>query len=144
MWSPDLLALERAHVVHLALWGALSLALGGGLALALLARRAHAPLAASFGVQMAVVGSAELAYAAIRWRGMAERDYASALRLATHLRLAMVAEVWVIAAGAIVLWAGSIVLRRLALSGAGMAWMAHGAVLFLLDRAVLAHLTRGV
>lgn len=143
MWSPDLLAIERAHVLHLALWGALSFLLGTALAVALWKRRARARLATFFGIHMGVWGLGELGFAAIRWHRLAERDYSAALQLGVHLRLAMVGEVWVVAGGIVLLGLGGILLRRLALSGAGIAWMTHGIVLLLLDRALLMHLTRG-
>jgi hypothetical protein len=92
---------------------------------------------------MGLWGLGELLFAALRWHGLSERDYASALRLATQLRLAMVGEVWVIAGGAILLCAGGVLLRRVSFSGIGIAWMTHGVVLLLLDRSLLAQLTRG-
>lgn len=143
MWSPTLLAFERAHVVHLAWWGVVSLALGLALVIVLRLRRADAALASYFGLNMAVWGLGELLVAWFRWRGLAERDYASALRLGVHLRLAMVGEAWVIAGGVMLLCAGGLLLRRLSFSGAGIAWTVHGLALLFLDRALLERLTHG-
>lgn len=143
MWSPDLLGLERVHLLQLLVWGAVSFVLGAGVIVALRLRHVRAPLASRFALVMAVSGAAESLFALVRWSGLAERDYASALRLATHVRLAMIGEVWLFAGATVLVSVGIVVAKRLDLSGVGVALAAHGGVLFVLDWLFLSRLAPG-
>lgn len=143
MWSPTLYAVERVHLLQLLVWGAASFVMGAGVIAALRLRRDSAPLAASFAIMMALCGAVESCFVLIRWRGLTERDYAGALRLTTHVRLAIIAELWLVAGATVLLWAGVTLLKRLDLLGIAAALAAHGGVLFVLDRLFLARLTSG-
>ena len=92
---------------------------------------------------MAVSGAGESVFALVRWLGLAERDFASALRLTTHVRLAMVGEMWLLAGATVLVCVGVVLAKRLELTGIGVALVAHGSVLFILDRLFLSRLTPG-
>ncbi|HEX6808278.1 MAG TPA: hypothetical protein VF118_09850 [Gemmatimonadaceae bacterium] len=143
MWSPDLLGVERIHLLQLLVWGVASFVVGAGVIVALRVQRARAPLPLWFAVVMAVSGAAESLFALVRWSSLAERDYGSALRLTAHVRLAMIGEVWVFAGATVLVCVGVVVAKRLEVTGIGVALVAHGGVLFVLDRLFLSRLTPG-
>lgn len=143
MWSPDLLGVERVHLLQLLVWGVTSLVFGAGVIVALRVQQTRALLAWWFAVVMAVSGAGESVFALVRWRGLAERDFASALRLTTHVRLAMIGEMWLIAGATVLVCVGVVLAKRLELTGIGVALVAHGSVLFILDRLFLSRLTPG-
>lgn len=143
MWSPALYAVERVHLLQLLVWGAASLLVGACVIAALRLRRDRAPLAMWFAIAMTLCGAAESCFALIEWRGLGERDFAGALRLVTHVRLAIIADLWLLAGATVLLWAGVTLLKRLDVLGIAAALAAHGGVLFVLDRLFLARLTSG-
>lgn len=143
MWSPDLLGVERIHLLQLLVWGVASFVVGAGVIVALRVQRARAPLPLWFAVVMAVSGAAESLFALVRWSSLAERDYGSALRLTAHVQLAMIGEVWVFAGATVLVCVGVVVAKRLEVTGIGVALVAHGGVLFVLDRLFLSRLTPG-
>lgn len=143
MWSPDLLGVERIHLLQLLVWSVASFVFGAGVIVALRLQRARAPLALWFAVVMAVSGAAESLFALVRWSVLAERDYASAVRLTTHVRLAMIGEVWLFAGATVLVCVGVVVAKRLEVTGIAVALVAHGGVLFVLDRLFLSRLTPG-
>ncbi|HTL94929.1 MAG TPA: hypothetical protein VL157_05265 [Gemmatimonadaceae bacterium] len=143
MWSPDLLGVERVHLLQLLVWGVTSLVFGAGVIVALRVQQTRALLAWWFAVVMAVSGAGESVFALVRWRGLAERDFASALRLTTHVRLAMIGEMWLLAGATVLVCVGVVLAKRLELTGIGVALVAHGSVLFILDRLFLSRLTPG-
>ncbi|MGH7646671.1 MAG: hypothetical protein ACREND_01025 [Gemmatimonadaceae bacterium] len=135
--------MERTHLLQLLVWSVASLVMGAAIFAVLRARRDRAPLVASFAIGMALCGAVESCFVLLQWRGLAERDYAGALRLTTHVHLAMIAELWLVAGASVLLWAGLALLKRLDLMGIASALAAHGGVLFVLDRLFLARLTTG-
>jgi hypothetical protein len=160
MWSDTLLALERAHLVWLGVWGIANLVLGGGVFLALTWRGAgkagtgtgaqaecqgkrDAPLLRYFALQMALWGAAEVVFVALRWYWLAERDFTGAMHLAFLLRIAVGVEVAVIVFGVTLAIAGWLITRRLALLGTGMGIIIQGAVLLALDTSLLRHVLGG-
>ena len=143
MWSPALYSVARTHLLQLIVWGVASLVLGAGVVAALRVWRARAPLAMAFAVMMAIWGALESVFGLIRMHLLSERDYSGALRLTAHVRLAMIGELWLLAGATVLLWAGVALLKRQDLTGIGMALVAHGGVLFVLDRLFLARLTMG-
>lgn len=136
-------AVERAHLLQLAIWGAASFFVGALVISALLIKRDRAPLAMWFAGAMALCGAVESCFALANRHGLAERDYSGALRLTTHIRLAMIAEIWLVAGASVLLWAALTLIKRLDLAGVAAALAAHGGVLFVLDRLFLARLSRG-
>ncbi|HEV2181650.1 MAG TPA: hypothetical protein VGR59_15080 [Gemmatimonadaceae bacterium] len=135
--------MERVHVLQLLVWGVASFVLGAGVIVAFRVRRERAPLALWFAVVMAASGAVESLFALAQWRGLAERDFASALRLTTHVRLAMIGDVWLVAGATVLVCAGVLLAKRLDVTGVGVALLAHGGVLFVLDRLFLSRLTPG-
>jgi hypothetical protein len=143
VWSSDVLfALERGHLVQLALWSGASGVLGAIVLGILIVRRVQAPLVEHFALQMLLWGAAELTLAMLWWRELAARDAAGAARLLFALRLAVGAEVACIALGATLAIAGWTLTRRLALLGAGAAVVVQGAALLVLDAALLMRVAR--
>lgn len=137
MWSDTLLALEQLHLERLGVWAAASALLGAALLALVVLRRARAPLLFHFAVQTALWGAAELAFAGLRWRALAPRDYDGAVRLATALRVGMGAEVACLIIGATLAGAGWAITRRLSTVGAGIAMIVQCAALLLLDASLL-------
>lgn len=135
MFADTLLALERAHLVRLALWGGGSV-LAGTLLLALVAlRRAAGDLAflRHFAVQTAAWGAVDLAIVVWAWRGLALRDAAGAEWLDRFLWLNLGLDVGYVGVGVTLALCGWRLGRRLALVGAGAGVVVQGAALFLLD-----------
>lgn len=130
-------------MLQLMVWGVTSVVLGAGVIAALRVQRARAPLAQWFAVAMALSGAAESLFALVRWRGLTERDYASALRLTTHVRLAMIGDVWLLAGATVLVCVGVVLTKRLEMTGIGVALAAHGGVLLMLDCLFLSHITPG-
>ena len=137
MWSDTLLAFERLHLERLMIWAGASALLGAALLAVLVARRTRAPLVFHFAAQTAMWGAVELSFAAFRWRGLAERDYIGAVRLAWSLRMGIGTEVAVVILALTLAGAGWVITRRLSTVGAGVAIAAQGAALLLLDASLL-------
>ena len=136
MWSDTLIAAERAHLVRLIAWGVASVVAGTAL-LALVALRRGAPggspLLANFAVQCAAWGAIDLAIAAVAWRGLAERDFASATRLDRLLWLNTGLDVGYVAVGIALAVVGWQLGRRFGLVGAGAGVVVQGLALLVLD-----------
>ena len=103
MWSDTLLALERAHLFRLALWGGGSV-LAGTLLLALLALRARrgaggSPLVHHFAIQTAAWGAIDLGLVAFAGRGLALRDQTGAAELERFLWLNLGLDVGYVGVG---------------------------------------------
>jgi len=137
MSSETVLAIERAHVLGLALWGSAGVLFGGGMVAYLMARRLRAGLLRHFAAQMTAWGAAELIVAVLRWRGLAPRDYAATTRLLALVRVALLAEAGCIVIGATLALGGWRVSRRSGALGAGLGIIVQGAALLLLDSVLL-------
>jgi len=132
VFADSFLALERAHLVRLAVWGAASAFLG--LVLLLLARRpARSPLLFHFGLQTALWGAIDLAFVVAGWQGLALRDLQGAARVERLLWLNLGLDVGYVGIGATIAIAAWILGRRLGGVGAGIAIVVQGLALFLLD-----------
>ena len=135
MFADTLLALERAHLLRLALWGAGSV-LAGSLLLALVALRRAAgdpALLRHFAIQTAAWGAVDLAIAAWAARGLALRDAAGAQQLDRILWLNLGLDVGYVGVGVTLALCGWRLARRAELVGAGLGVAVQGAALFLLD-----------
>ena len=135
MWSDTLLALERAHLLRVALWGGGSV-LAGSLLLALLAvrgRLAASALVKHFAIQTAAGGAVDLALIAVAWRGLALRDHAGASQLERVLWLNIGLDAGYVGVGATLALTAWILGRRLGGVGAGLAIVTQGLALFVLD-----------
>lgn len=146
MYADTLLALERAHLVRLLLWGAGSV-LAGTLLLALVAvqRAAGSPaLLRHFAIQTAAWGAIDLALALWARRGLALRDYAAARQLDRVLWLNLGLDVGYVGVGVTLILCGWALGRRLAPVGAGLGVVVQGAALFLLDLLFVRQLQSGL
>jgi hypothetical protein len=133
MFADDLLALERAHLLRLLVWGGACVLLGTLVLAALAARRADSPLLKHFALQTAGWGAVDLALAGWGLRGLHLRDYDGAMELARTLWLALGIDVGFIAAGVTIAVLGWLLGRRLAPVGAGVGVVVQGAALLVLD-----------
>ena len=138
MWSDTLLALERAHLLRVALWGGGSV-LAGSLLLALLAirgRLAASALVKHFAIQTAAWGAVSLALVAAAWRGLALRDHAGATQLERVLWLNIGLDAGYVGVGATLAVAAWLLGRRLGGVGAGLGIVTQGLALLVLDLVV--------
>jgi hypothetical protein len=140
VWSDSLLAAERAHLLRLIAWGAASVLLGTLVVMLIALRRAESPLLRWFGGMTAAWGAAELALAAVAWRGLALRDVAGFTRLDRLLWLNVGLDVGFVAVGVTLAVLGWRLGRRLGLVGSGAAVVTQGLALLLLDARLLATL----
>ncbi len=139
MWSDTLLALERAHLLRVALWGSGSV-LAGSLLLALLAARGRlgtSALVKHFAIQTAAWGAIDLALVALAWRGLALRDHAGATHFDRLLWLNLGLDAGYVGVGATLALTAWALGRRLGGVGAGLAIVTQGIALFLLDLIVV-------
>lgn len=137
MWADTLLALERGHLLRLALWGGVSV-LTGMLPLAWLAmRRVHAPLLRHFAIQNAGWGAVILFICYWGSRGLALRDYAGAQRLLNFLWFNIGLDVGYVAVGATIALAAWRWGARVGGIGAGISIVVQGLALALLDLRLL-------
>ena len=135
MWSDTLLALERAHLLRVALWGGGSV-LAGSLLLALLAVRGRlgtSPLVKHFAIQTAAWGAVDLALIALAWRGLALRDHAGATQLERVLWLNIGLDAGYVGVGATLALTAWLLGRRMGGVGAGLGIVTQGLALFVLD-----------
>ena len=132
MFADSFLALERAHLVRLGIWGAASVILG--LVLLLVGRRpVRSPLLFHFGLQTALWGAIDLAFAAAGWKGLALRDLQGATRVERFLWLNLGLDAGYVGIGATIAITAWLLGRRLGGVGAGVAIVVQGLALFLLD-----------
>jgi hypothetical protein len=137
VWSDTLLALERAHLLRVALWGGASV-FAGTLLLALLALRTGrgagaSPLVRHFAIQTAAWGAIDLALIAAAWRGLALRDQSGAAELARIVWLNLGLDVGYVGVGVTLALAAWTLGRRLGGVGAGLGVVTQGLALFVLD-----------
>ncbi|GLC24479.1 DUF6992 family protein [Roseisolibacter agri] len=135
MWSDTLLALERAHLLRVALWSGGSI-LAGSLLLALLAvrgRLAASALVKHFAIQTAAWGAVSLALVAAAWRGLALRDHAGATQLERVLWLNIGLDAGYVGVGATLAVTAWLLGRRLGGVGAGLGIVTQGLALLVLD-----------
>ncbi len=130
MWSDTLLLAERAHLLWLAAWGAGSV-LAGTAVLGILRRRSA--LLTHFGIQTAVWGAVALVIVLLSWRDLALRDVAGATRLEQLVWLGTGLAIGLAAVGGTLAAAGWRLGRRYDAIGAGIALVAQGLALALLE-----------
>ena len=135
MWSDTLLALERAHLLRVAVWGGGSV-LAGSLLLALLTTRAGrsgSPLVRHFAIQTAAWGAVDLALVAFAWPRLALRDHTAATELDRFLWLNLGLDVGYVAVGITLAVCAWVLGRRLGGAGAGLGIVVQGLALLVLD-----------
>ena len=142
MWADTLLAVERAHLIRLTVWGGASLLVGSVL-LGLMRVRGHrSALLEHFGLQTTVWGAIELALALMGSRHLELRDLAGATRLDRFLWLNIGLDVGYVMVGMTLLVLGWRMARRMGLVGAGMAVVVQGSALALLDLVLANQISR--
>ena len=132
MWADSFLALERAHLARLMVWGAASTVVGL-LVLALARRPGRSPLLFHFALQTTLWGAIALGFALIGWRGLALRDLDSATRLDRYLWLNLGLDAGYVGIGAAIAGTSWMVGRRLGGVGAGVAIVVQGLALLAFD-----------
>ena len=142
MWADTLLAVERAHLIRLAVWGGACLLVGSGLLGLMRMRGYRSALLDHFGIQTMAWGAIELAIALIGLRGLELRDLAGATRLDRFLWLNIGLEVGYVLVGITLVALGWRLARRLGLVGAGLAVIVQGAALALLDLVLAGQISR--
>lgn len=138
MWADSLLALERGHLLRLAVWGAGCVLLGTLLLGALVWRRTDATFLRHFAIQTAAWGAVDLAICAWAWRGLSLRDFAGAQSLVNFLWLNTGLDVGYVLMGATLALACRGPAPRPAGVGAGVGIALQGIALFLLDIRLIA------
>ena len=133
MWSDTLLALERAHLLRLLVWGATSIVAGTTLYAVLMLRRTGSELLRHFAVQTSAWGLLSAAIAATGMLRLSERDLAAATRLDRLLWFSVGLDIGLVLIGVTLASAGWILGRRLGPVGAGIGVMVQGAGLLALD-----------
>ncbi len=126
MWSDTFLALERAHLLRVGVWGAACVLVGSLLVALLVLRRQRSPLVRHFAIQTAAWGAVDLAIALVALRGLALRDYSGAERVARLLWLNVGLDAGYVGVGATLAIAGWMFGRRLGAVGAGIGVIVQG------------------
>jgi hypothetical protein len=142
MWADTLLALERAHLLRLLLWGGASLLVGSALLAGLRLRAHRSSLLDHFGIQCALWGAIDLVLALIGLQRLGLRDLAGATRLDRFLWLNVGLDAGYVMVGLTLLVIGWRVARRPGLVGAGLAVVVQGSALVLLDLLLASQISR--
>lgn len=143
MFADTLLDAERAHLLRLAVWGAVSVLAGSALWALVLARRHAAPLLQHFAIQTAAWGAIDLAICGAAWRGLHLRDLAGAVALDRFLWFNIGLDTGYVAVGVTLALAGWRLSRSLALVGAGIGVVVQGVALAVLDLILASAIARG-
>jgi hypothetical protein len=142
MWADTLLSAERALLLRLLAWGALSVLAGTAILAWLRLRGRSSALLEHFAIQMAGWGAVELAFVALSWRALAPRDLSTATRLDRLLWLNVGLDVGYVLMGVALAITGWRLGRRLGLVGAGIGVVVQGSALLLLDLLLASQISR--
>lgn len=142
MWADTLLAIERAHLLRLSIWGGASLIVGSVLLVLLRVRRHRSSMLDHFGIQTAAWGALILALSLAGLQHLELRDLAGATRLDRFLWLNIGLDTGYVMVGITLLVLGWRVIRRLGLVGAGLAVIVQGSALALLDLVLAGQISR--
>jgi hypothetical protein len=142
MWADTLLALERAHLLRLVVWGGASLLVGSALLALLRVRGLRSSLLDHFGIQTALWGAIDLALALLGLNHLALRDLDGATRLDRFLWLNVGLDAGYVMVGITLLVIGWRAPRRLGLVGAGLAVVVQGSALAFLDLLLAGQISR--
>ena len=133
MWSDTLLALERAHLLRLLVWGGTSIVAGTALLAWLMARHSSSALLRGFSIQTGLWGILSLAIAAAGLARLSDRDLTAATRLDRMLWFSAGLDVGLILVGLTLAVTGWRIGQRLGTVGAGIGVVVQGAGLLVLD-----------
>lgn len=141
MWADTLLSLERAHLLRLFAWSALSILVGTA---AWLLSGARSPLIRHFAIQTGAWGIVDAALAGVAWPRLELRDYAGALALDRFLWLNIGLDAGYVGVGLTLALCGWRMGQRLGLVGAGIGVIVQGLALMVLDLILAAQLRRAL
>ena len=142
MWADTLELAERAHLLRMLAWSAVSILAGTALVAWLHVSARRSELLKHFGIQTAAWGAVEALVVAWFWASLAPRDLASATRLDRILWLNIGLDAGYILVGITLVVAGIRLARRPGLVGAGMGVIIQGAALALLDLVLASRISR--
>lgn len=142
MWADTLQALERAHLLRLGVWGALSMLAGTAMLAWLRVGARESALLRHFAMQVSAWGVVLVAIAAGFWARIEPRDLSSATRLDRFLWLNIGLDVGYVLVGATLLVCGWKLGKRLGLVGAAIGILVQGSALLLLDLLLAAQISR--
>jgi hypothetical protein len=138
MWADTLLALERGHLLRLALWGGACVLVGTLLLAYLIVRRIDAAMLRAFASQTAAWGAVNLLICLWAGRGLALRDFAGAQHLLNILWLNVGLDVGYVGVGVTLAVTGWLWGKRAGALGAGLGIIVQGMALLLLDARLIA------
>jgi hypothetical protein len=142
MWADTLLALERAHLLRLVVWGIASVLVGSALLALLRVRAQRSPLLDHFGIQTALWGAIDITLALLGLQGLELRDLASATRLDRFLWLNVGLDAGYVMVGLTLFVFGWRAPQRPGLVGAGLAVIVQGSALAMLDLLLAGQIAR--
>jgi hypothetical protein len=133
MWADQILAVERAHLARLLLWGIASIVTG--VALWCVSRRhgMRSTLLQHFAIQTGAWGAVDVTLALAARGGLALRDYDGVTRLDRFLWLNCGLDIGYVAVGLTLAWCGWRLSRSQGAVGAGLGVMLQGLALLVLD-----------
>ncbi len=142
MWADAFLAVEKAHVLRLLVWGGASLLIGA-LVLAIPALRTEGSLLVRrFALATTVWGAGEVVLSALLWRAMELRDVSTASRYVNMLWLDLGLSAGISLAGVALAGAAWRLGRHEGAVGAGLALTVQGLALVVLHARTLLVLQR--
>lgn len=141
-WADSLLALERLHLLKLAVWGGLSVLLGSALLAWLRLGRRESAMLRHFAIQTAAWGAVDLALVAWARTGLALRDREAAIALDRFVWLNIGLDAGYVAVGVALALCGWLLGRRAGLVGAGSGVVVQGLALAVLDLQLAASIVR--
>lgn len=137
MWTDAFLAIEKAHVLRLLVWGGASLLIGA-IVLAIPAlRSAGSMLLRRFALATMVWGAGEVVLSALLWRAMELRDVSAASRYVNMLWLDLGLSAGISLAGIALAGAAWRLGRHEGVVGAGLALTVQGLALTVLHARTL-------
>ncbi len=142
MWSDQVLAFERAHLLRLLLWGLGSLVTGLSCWVYLRIRKLELPLLQHFAIQTGAWGAIDALLALASRPQLAMRDYDGVTRLDRFLWLNCGLDVGYVAVGVTLGICGWRLAQSRGLVGAGIGVVTQGAALLLLDLRLVALLSQ--
>lgn len=142
MWADTLQAFERAHLLRLGVWGALSILAGTAVLAWLRAGGRESLLLRHFAIQISAWGLVHMAIVGALWSSVGPRDLASATRLDRVLWLNIGLDAGYLLVGLTLVACGFKLGRRLGLVGAGIGVLVQGSALLLLDLVLAAQISR--
>ncbi len=142
MWADTLQDAERAHLLRLLMWAAMSILSGTAVLAWLRARGGTSALLRHFSMQTAAWGAAIALIAAWQLPHLAPRDVGGATRLDRMLWLFIGLDLGAVAVGIVLVALGWRLERRLTLVGAGMGVIVQGGALALLDLILAGQISR--